>query len=236
MATPKNTREYEGDSVLEIMSKYAPNRNQYVFELIANNFGLKEHAAKAAIMEFGAGRGEFINRFKDWQNLETFALEIDPVYFQNLNQSHHALLSLQDRPKQMDFIYAIDVLEHIEDDEQAFRDLYEALDPGGKILIYVPARMELYSPFDKSIGHFRRYHKKELGEKITAAGFQLEKLRYHELIGYFAAYYNKFFAKDGELNASAVRTYDKLIVPTTNVLEKVINPPIGKSLYALASK
>ena len=236
MATPTNTREYEGDSVLEIMSKYATNRNQYVFDLITNNFGLKDLKASAAIMEFGAGRGEFINRFKDWEKLETYALEIDPAYFQNLNQDHHALLSLEDRPKQMNFIYAIDVLEHIEDDEKAFADLYNALEPGGKILIYVPARMELYSPFDKSIGHFRRYHKKELGDKIKAAGFSLDKLRYHELIGYFAAYYNKFFAKDGELNAAAVRTYDKLIVPTTNILEKVINPPIGKSLYALASK
>lgn len=104
------------------------------------------------------------------------------------------------------------------------------------LFIYVPARMELYSNFDKKVGHVRRYNKKTLLRKVCDAHLKVDTIRYHEFIGYFAAYYNRFISNDGILNPKAVSFYDTFFVPVTNRIERFINMPIGKSLYVIASK
>lgn len=224
---------YTGDSVLDVMSKYAVNRNNFIEQLIRKS--LLSTSKAMSILELGAGRGEFINRFVNEPGITPFSVEPDKQYNINLNKTHTCFLSLEEVSEPIDCAYAIDVMEHIENDEDVLKQLYQKVKNNGKLLIYVPARMELYSQFDKNIGHFRRYHKKELAQKITNAGFKIEKITYHELLGYFAAFTNKF-QKTGQLNAKSVSVYDKIFVPTTNFIERFFHPPIGKSLYVIASK
>ena len=83
-------------------------------------------------------------------------------------------------------IYTLNVLEHIEDDAQSLKILHSKLAPEGKIFIYVPAFMLLYSDFDKKIGHFRRYVKADLRNKLVAAGFKIERGEYVDSGGFFA--------------------------------------------------
>ena len=64
--------------------------------------------------------------------------------------------------KYFDSILYINVLEHIEDDRAELLSAYRALPVGGFLLLFVPALPQLYSKFDRSVGHFRRYYKKEL--------------------------------------------------------------------------
>lgn len=232
---------YTGDNVLDVMGQFAINRNRSVEQLITKYLGLDKADPQnpLKILEFGAGKGEFINRFIGKAGMESWVVELDDTYRNQLSQNHQAFKDIAEiADNSMDGIYLIDVLEHLEDDRAFLRAFHQKLKPGGKLFIYVPARMELFSAFDTKIGHFRRYHKKELRNKVTEAGFSIETLRYHEILGYFAAYFNKFFSKgnDGELNAGAVKIYDKFLVPTTNLIEKVVSPPIGKSLYVSLSK
>jgi hypothetical protein len=58
------------------------------------------------------------------------------------------------------------VIEHIEDSTAELRRAVDLLAPGGHLLILVPAFNYLYSPFDKAIGHFRRYDKKILKAEL----------------------------------------------------------------------
>ena len=233
--------QYTGDDVLDVMAKYGINRNKSV-ETIIRKYLLEnikpENGQKIKLLEFGAGRGEFINRFKTEPQLELFAVELDEQYFKNLASQYTAYQDIAQMPdSSLDGIYLIDVLEHIENDVEMLNIFHQKLKKGGKILIYVPARMELFSNFDTEIGHFRRYHKAELKEKVVNAKFAVDKISYHEIIGYFAAYYNKLFSKKGEqLNKNAVMIYDKFLVPPTNFIERFISPPIGKSLYIIATK
>ncbi len=228
---------YSGDDVLEIMAKNAPRRHDYIEGLIRNAFGLRELSEPVTMLEFGAGRGIFIDRFLQEKMVKTAVVERETIYLKELSQRHQGYASLEEvSDGSLDFIYLIDVLEHLEDDRYFLELFHQKLKPQGKVLIYVPARQELFSEFDTRIGHFRRYHKRELAEKVQAAGFQIDTLRYHELLGYFAAFYNRLFAKDGELNAKAVAFYDRFFVPPTNWLEKLLAPPIGKSLYVVARK
>lgn len=207
---------YTGDDILDVMSKYAINRNNFIEQLIRKS--LFKKGSQQSVLELGAGRGEFIKRFSKDAHIQSFSVEPDKAYQNELAKTHTSYLSLNDVIEPLDCAYAIDVLEHIEDDVETLRLLFAKMKQGGKILIYVPARMELYSKFDENIGHFRRYDKAELAQKITQAGFEIEKITYHEILGYFAAFTNRF-NKTGKLSAKSVAVYDKFIVPLTNLLE-----------------
>ncbi len=224
---------YTGNDVLDVMSKYANNRNNFIEQLIRKS--LFVGGRQVSVIELGAGRGEFIKRFIKDANIRPFSVEPDIAYHHELNKTHTSFLSLNEVAHDMDCAYAIDVLEHIEDDIQTLMMLHAKMKPGGRILIYVPARMELYSRFDESIGHYRRYNKTELAQKIELAGFSIEKISYHEILGYFAAFLNRF-NKTGKLNGKLVAIYDKLILPITNLFERFLYIPTGKSLYAIAIK
>jgi hypothetical protein len=96
--------------------------------------------------------------------------------------------------------------------------------------------MELYSSFDKKIGHFRRYELKELKMKVLKAGFTIDVIYYHDMLGYFASWLNKKFSKSADLNPKWVRRYDRFLVPVTNFIERFMSVPIGKSIYVTAIK
>lgn len=67
-----------------------------------------------------------------------------------------------------------DVLEHIPDDCGALRSIYNALSPGGRLLLSVPAHQSLWSYFDEVSCHCRRYELEGLRSKCIDAGFQIE--------------------------------------------------------------
>jgi SAM-dependent methyltransferase len=224
---------YTGDHILDLFSRFAKKRNKYIFKLIEKCLPA-DRTAQISILEFGAGKGEFIKRFLGKNGVKACAVEIENTYRRELSINLPAFEKLEDVPGNPDLIFLIDVLEHLEDDIQYLRDFKYKLKKGGGLFIYVPARMELYSAFDKSIGHYRRYSKNELIEKVRQAGFTVHYCHYHEMLGYPVSYiHNKLFGKT-EPTAFSIQLYDRLLIPSTNFLERLFNPPIGKSLYIFA--
>ena len=78
--------------------------------------------------------------------------------------------------KRFDLIGMFDVLEHIPAERETLAALHEALVPGGKLLITVPAHQFLWSHFDEAAHHCRRYSEPELRTRLTEAGFEVEFL------------------------------------------------------------
>lgn len=72
-----------------------------------------------------------------------------------------------------DLIAACDVLEHIEDDRLALRQIHQALRPGGGLILTVPQHQWLWSAQDELACHVRRYTRQEMLEKLQAAGFEV---------------------------------------------------------------
>lgn len=72
-----------------------------------------------------------------------------------------------------DAVVMLNVLEHIEDDVAALRQVYRLLKPGGVVIIEVPAGPHLYDAYDKALMHFRRYRSSELSDKLEQIGFAL---------------------------------------------------------------
>ena len=82
-----------------------------------------------------------------------------------------------------DSVVFINVLEHIEDDLQAIQKSYEIINKNGHIVIFVPALQFLYSDFDRSIGHFKRYYKSELNKLVLQSGFKVIECKYFDSVG-----------------------------------------------------
>jgi hypothetical protein len=128
------------------------------------------------------------------------------------------------------------VLEHIEDDRGELQKVYETLEQGGHCLIFVPAFMSLYGAFDKKVGHFRRYTKKELEEKAKSAGFEIVKSKYFDFVGMFPWYIKYKLLKSDSLESGAVTAYDKFAVPVTKQFERFLSFPAGKNILTVLKK
>ncbi|MEE4359661.1 MAG: methyltransferase domain-containing protein, partial [Desulfococcaceae bacterium] len=134
-----------------------------------------------------------------------------------------------------DSVIYINVFEHIEDDSEELAHVFRVLKKNGYVIIFVPALSWLYSNFDKNIGHFRRYNKKDIQVLIREAGFQVIQVKYFDFIGIFF-WYIVFVLCKKTLTGNNVFLYDKLIVPCMNKIENIIEPVIGKNLLVIAKK
>ena len=135
-----------------------------------------------------------------------------------------------------DTIIYINVLEHIEDDRKELRHIFESLAPGGHALIFVPALPILYGAFDKAVGHFRRYVKKELIEKSLEARFTIRVKKFFDFAGIFPWFVKYRIFGSADLESSVVKLYDTYAVPLVKLSEKLISPPLGKNLLFVLEK
>ncbi len=77
----------------------------------------------------------------------------------------------------VDVLTALDVIEHVQDDSAALREFLRVLRPGGAAVITVPALMALWSDWDVTLRHFRRYSKRSL-LKIFPSEFEILHINY----------------------------------------------------------
>jgi SAM-dependent methyltransferase len=149
---------------------------------------------------------------------------------------HHSVLAqaMTDSPG-FDAVIYDNVLEHIEDDAAGVATVVEALNPGGHLLVLVPALSWLYSDFDARIGHHRRYHRPQLRSLLDGAGLEVVDLRYMDMPGVLPWYVSMVLMKGG-LNPGAVKLYDRVGIPVARALESLLPPPFGKNLLAVARK
>ena len=77
---------------------------------------------------------------------------------------------------EFDVVGAFDVLEHLVEDELALTQMFNAVRPGGGLLVTVPQHPFLWSASDQYAMHQRRYNRAELHRKIESVGFQVERI------------------------------------------------------------
>lgn len=138
-------------------------------------------------------------------------------------------------PGRFDSIVYLNVLEHVDDDAEEMRRAFQALRPGGHLCVFVPALRWLYGRLDAEVGHRRRYHRADLREVVTGAGFRVERLRYFDAPGVLPwLLFVRLLRR--ELNAGGVGAYDRWVVPVARTLERLVPPPLGKNLLCIARR
>ena len=71
-----------------------------------------------------------------------------------------------------DAVIACEVLEHIEDESAFLGKIRGLLNPGGQLILSVPARKHLWSDHDEIAGHFRRYERQEITDLLSKQNFK----------------------------------------------------------------
>lgn len=224
--------EYSGRDNLEVM-KEAENYNKYLLDLILAS------AKKADIVvDFGAGSGTFSFSVAS-VGYRVICVETDPVLSADL--ASHGMMVFNNLEQaddgSIDYIYSLNVLEHIEDDIGVAALWSRKLRPGGKLLVYVPAFQVLFSSMDAKVGHIRRYSKAELCRKLSNAGFEVMESRYADSIGFMAALVYKLFSKgDGAIDLKMLKIYDRWVFPLSRLFDIITHQLVGKNVYVRAVK
>lgn len=224
--------EYNATDNLEAMSE-SVNYNNYLVNLV-----LSYARTGDCTLDFGAGIGTFAKRISEF-GYTIKCLEPDlkqALKIAALGLTVYSDLNQVDNDSQ-DYIYTLNVLEHIEDENAILRDLYNKLKPGGRLLIYVPAFQILYSSMDRKVGHYRRYTRRSLSEAVRDAGFKVGKSHYVDSIGYLVTLVYKMVGDDsGDVNKRALRIYDRFLFPLNLIFDKVMGSFIGKNIFLIAKK
>jgi SAM-dependent methyltransferase len=142
--------------------------------------------------------------------------------------------TLQDIPEaeKFDTLLYIDVLEHIEGDAAELRAALAHLAPGGKIVVLSPAHPWLYTPFDRAIGHFRRYTKASL-RACTPPGARLVELYYLDAAGLLASSANRLLLQQSMPTAAQIAVWDRWLVTSSLWLDPLLGFQLGKTVVGV---
>ena len=133
-----------------------------------------------------------------------------------------------------DTVIALNVVEHIEQDALAVRNVFRLLRPGGRFLMLVPAHAWLFSPLDAQVGHFRRYTVVQASALLSDAGFRIRHKRYLNALGVPGWWVNGRIFKRKRMPTRQVRLFDRL-VPLLKY-EEFWSPPFGLSALVVGEK
>jgi SAM-dependent methyltransferase len=223
------------DTLLRV--KLMNNYTRWIYEKINPYLGKK-------ILEIGSGIGT-ISRYLISKDRTVFLSDINDDYLRSLKNTFISspfvqiirsdITSELQGIGKVDSVICVNVLEHIERDAEALSHMGNVLAENGVLLLLVPAHKILFSDFDKSIGHFRRYSSQDLEKKVESAGFKIEKKEYINFlgaIGWFTRY--KMF-RSRRMPSTQLKILDT-IIPFLAFIERYIKFPFGLSLFVVARK
>jgi len=158
-----------------------PELSAWVYRRIEQHLGHR-------VIDAGAGIGTYSELLQE-HGKQVVALEADPELVPDLRSRLEPsggevyacdLAAPEGLPnfEPADSAICINVAEHLDDDRQGLLNVRERVLPGGKLFIFVPAHPWLYNRIDKAAGHFRRYQRRELADRLVESGWQLEGLTY----------------------------------------------------------
>jgi SAM-dependent methyltransferase len=226
-----------GEKTLRRVS-YLTRYNNWLWEQVAPFIGQR-------VLEVGAGIGT-MTRYLLGRDM-VVATDVSPIYLERLKATFEGHPDVVVKPLDaaaplaeglqafnLDTILCLNVLEHIEDDEAALKGFAALLAPGGRVVLIIPALKRLYGEIDKAIGHYRRYQKGEIEEKLRRAGFHIEETRFFNTLGIPGWYLNSCLLKRQAVPGFQARLND-LLVPLLR-FESNLALPWGMSLLAVGRK
>lgn len=218
--------------------------NDWIFQEIAPYAGQR-------ILEVGCGIGNMTEYFVDKELLLGIDLLPASVELTRRRHLHRANVQAdwgditepafvaQLKQHRFDTAICLNVLEHIGDDRTALRHMFEALEPGSKLLLFVPAGAYLFGTLDTALGHFRRYDRAGLRERVLEAGFSIERLGYLNLAGIPGWWLNARLLKRDILPQGQLAWFNRLaplFIRSERILRRVWDVPIGQSLLCIARR
>jgi SAM-dependent methyltransferase len=218
--------------------KHATNWKSYYGRMIAPYLGSR-------VLEVGAGIGANTGLFCNPSHQYWMCLEPDPALAREIEAQvangslppscrvvAGTLETLSPEPT-YDTVLYVDVLEHIENDGAEAQRALQFLKPGGYLVALGPAHQFLFSPFDASIGHYRRYSRKNLVPIVPA---KLVALRYLDSLGMLLSMSNRLLLQQKLPTLKQILFWDKRVVPISTFLDPLFGYRLGKSILGIWQK
>jgi len=232
-----------GFETLEIFSRTSAI-NQWLYDKI-------KKFASGEILEIGSGIGNIsAHLLRDQINVSLSDLR--PEYCQLLQRKFGKDLHLQqvyeldlsvidfktkyfDMLEKFDTVFALNVIEHIENDSLAVQNAKSLLRRNGKLVILVPAGQSLFNSLDRELGHYKRYSKTGLKNLIRAAGFDISYCRYFNAAGILGWWLSGSVFRDNAITSSKLNLFNQW-VPLFRILDWFITPFTGVSVISVGIK
>ena len=230
--------DFEGEETLKSMS-HANRLNQWMYSQI-------KPFVKGKVLEIGSGIGNISQHFIE-DNMDIELSDIRDQYTDFLkskfpkNKIHKLDLVHQDFDTeyahllgQFSLVFALNVVEHIEDDKLALQNIQKLLKPQGITYILVPAYNFLYNNFDRALYHFRRYNKKSLAAIFPTNTHKI-KTWYFNFAGIFGWYIVGNLLKKKIIPESNMKLYNTL-TPIFKAVDFLIFRKMGLSVVLVSKK
>jgi glycosyltransferase involved in cell wall biosynthesis len=227
-----------GPDILDALAE-ARRFNQWLADTIQPYIGRR-------VLETGAGIGN-LSRILSPKRERYIAGDIETEYLARLRAR------FQHRPKvevrrcdlenpadfetlagTVDSVVCLNVLEHVKDDMEGLRNIYAALEPGGRAIVLVPHDQRIFGSLDVALDHFRRYSREELQRKMEQSGFRVERILSFNRISWPPWYVTGRILKSKTLNRFLLRIFDRMVWLWRRIDAKLPWPPV--SIIAIAEK
>jgi SAM-dependent methyltransferase len=143
-----------------------------------------EPSTRPMILDVGCGTGANLKLLQSYGNAVGIDISEEAIGFcraRGIPESRVFLGSAVDLPfasGRFDLAVSFDVICNLQDDADAFREIARVIKPGALFIVGLPAYQWLWSAHDVAVGHKRRYDAPDLRKKLSAAGFQIERMTY----------------------------------------------------------
>jgi ubiquinone/menaquinone biosynthesis C-methylase UbiE len=219
--------------------------------LLEHYASARPNGSRTRILEIGCGSGALL---KDLQDDNTvYGVDVAEAALKICRERGLDCVTMGDvtalpyADGALDTVIAIDVLEHIEDDAAAVREIHRVLKPAATMIVTVPAFKMLWSRRDVDHHHKRRYRVSEISKRLKDGGFTVVKATYVNLPVFFPLF---FMVKAGQLSAgdttSVSRDFGIVPKPINAVLARMmeaearitphVNLPFGSSIACVGRK
>jgi SAM-dependent methyltransferase len=200
---------------------------------------LKPHI-RGDVLEAGAGIGTNTALLQQAEHRSWTCMEPDASLATQLKAATTARVivgTIESIPagELFDTILYIDVLEHIPDDAAELSRAASRLRPGGRVIVLSPAHQWLFSEFDKSIGHCRRYTRGTL-LAVTPPSLKVVQCIYLDAVGLFASLGNRLLLKQSLPTVKQIHVWDRLMVPPSRLIDPLLFRRVGKTVVGIWEK
>ena len=195
---------------------------------------------KGNFVEVGAGTGGLVPYYKKFLKKITL-LEPDKKLFKILKKKFSTKKikiknnTVNKLKNNFDTIIYYDVLEHIKNDLKEIKTASKKLKKNRYLIISVPAYQAFYSEFDKSVGHFKRYNKKDFFQFEKKTKLKIEKLAYYDSMGFLFLVLNKILSLKQTNLKNKIFLWN-LLIPVSKLIDFLTFNKFGKSLLCVFKK
>jgi SAM-dependent methyltransferase len=213
-----------------VRRQVAPYLGREVLEVGAGHGG----TTRALIAAAPPGTARWVGLEPDAELAGRLARAIEAGELPAYCEARAGTLEAIDEGPRFETLLYMDVLEHIEDDRAELARAAARLKPGGYVVVLSPAHPFLFTPFDRAIGHHRRYTLKTLRAAAPPeSGLEPVRMRYLDSVGMLASLGNRLVLQSAMPSPRQIAAWDRLMVPCSKVLDPLTAYSVGKSVLGV---